>query len=59
MQVRGENLMSLLKSFTHSQELRNSSDRVLLKSQMSKTTDKKAVFFDFLGWFMVINSLNI
>lgn len=53
MQVRGENLMSLLMAFTNSSSLMNAKERAQLKNQTTGATEKRPVFFDFLGWFMV------
>lgn len=53
MQIRGENLMSLLRVFTNSSSLMNAKDRANMKTQKNGGTEMRPVFFDFLGWFMI------
>ncbi|KAM7251325.1 hypothetical protein ACFE04_023208 [Oxalis oulophora] len=53
MQARGENLFSILVTFTNSSKLQNASERVSFKAD---NNEDRAVFFDYLTWFMVIYS---
>eukprot|EP00250_Pteridium_aquilinum_P010242 c19238_g1_i1 orf=238-2940(+) len=53
MQIRGENLMRLLRAFTKSPRLMNARDRADLKNKTIAGMEKRPVFFDFLGWFMI------
>ncbi|KAH6555197.1 hypothetical protein KP509_1Z274600 [Ceratopteris richardii] len=59
MQIRGENLMALLKAFSGSSNLLNARDRAALKSEASVEVERRAVFFDFLGRFMIYYSFNM
>lgn len=58
MQARGENLVSVLKAFTNSSKLKN-----VLERESSATendySDERAVFFDYLTWFMVFYSKRV
>lgn len=58
MQIRGENLVSLLRVFSKSSSLMNARDRETFKAQRNNGTEKRPVFFDFLSWFMISYSLN-
>ncbi|KAJ8759086.1 hypothetical protein K2173_003324 [Erythroxylum novogranatense] len=53
MQARGENLFNVLKAFAKSSELRNAQDRKTLEASANNMPDDQAVFFDYLGQFMV------
>ncbi|GAV66496.1 Peptidase_M28 domain-containing protein [Cephalotus follicularis] len=56
MQARGENLFSLLNAFTNSSKLRNADERASLKFNTNDYDDERAIFFDYLTWFMVFYS---
>ncbi|KAF5746446.1 endoplasmic reticulum metallopeptidase 1 isoform X1 [Tripterygium wilfordii] len=56
MQARGENLFNILKGFTNSSELRNGNERTSIEVTTNEYKDEKAVFFDYLTWFMVFYS---
>ncbi|KAL5762411.1 hypothetical protein ACOSP7_018675 [Xanthoceras sorbifolium] len=58
LQVRGENLFSLLKAFSNSSELRNAHERESLAATAYGNKDEFDVFFDFLTWFMIFYSRN-
>lgn len=53
MQARGDNLVSVLKAFCNSSKLQNAHDRASLKATGIKNKDERAIFFDYLTWFMV------
>ncbi|KAI5070997.1 hypothetical protein GOP47_0013248 [Adiantum capillus-veneris] len=53
MQIRGENLMSLLRAFSSSSKLLNARDRAALQDKQTSEREKRPIFFDFLGWFMI------
>ncbi|KAK2636775.1 hypothetical protein Ddye_031567 [Dipteronia dyeriana] len=58
LQVRGENLFSILKAFCNSSELRNAHERESIESTAYGNKDERDVFFDFLTLFMVLYSRN-
>ncbi|MCO5554639.1 hypothetical protein L7F22_008172 [Adiantum nelumboides] len=58
MQIRGENLMGLLRAFSSSPQLLNARDRTALKVNQTLGREKRPIFFDFLGWFMITYSFN-
>lgn len=51
MQARGDNLFSVVKAFTNSSMLQNAHDRESLRHAANR--DDRAVFFDYLSWFLV------
>ena len=53
MQARGDNLLSILKAFTNSSMLRTAHERESLGATSNDYKDERAVFFDYLSWFMV------
>ena len=53
MQARGDNLLSLLKAFTNSSKLQSAREREYLEASINDYKDERAVFFDFLSWFIV------
>ncbi|KAB1225806.1 Endoplasmic reticulum metallopeptidase 1 [Morella rubra] len=53
IQARGENLFSMIKAFTNSSKLQNAHVRESFASAANKYTDERAVFFDYLTWFMI------
>lgn len=59
MQARGDNLFSLLKAFTSSSKLRNAQERKALKETSNDYKDERAIFFDYLSWFMVLENFMI
>lgn len=58
IQARGENLFSVIKAFTNSSKLRNSFERESLGAAGadSEYDNERAVFFDYLSWFLIIYS---
>ncbi|XP_027097684.2 endoplasmic reticulum metallopeptidase 1 [Coffea eugenioides] len=52
MQARGDNLFSVVKAFTNSSMLQNARERESLRHAANH--DERAVFFDYLSWFLVI-----
>ncbi|WCJ38750.1 Zn-dependent exopeptidases superfamily protein [Euphorbia peplus] len=59
MQARGDNLFSVLKAFTSSSKLRNAQERETLRETSDDYKDERAVFFDYLSWFMVFYSRSV
>lgn len=53
MQARGDNLFNVLKAFSNSSKLQNAHDRASFEATGIKNTDERAIFFDYLTWFMV------
>ncbi|KAK4765057.1 hypothetical protein SAY86_026147 [Trapa natans] len=53
IQARGENLVSLLKAFTNSPSLKTASERKAIAATSRKHEDDRAVFFDYLSWFLI------
>ncbi|KAL9225560.1 hypothetical protein vseg_001466 [Gypsophila vaccaria] len=53
IQARGDNLFSVVKAFASSPLLRNASERQFLKSSGQGPHDERAIFFDYMTWFMV------
>ncbi|KAJ4822548.1 hypothetical protein Tsubulata_050090 [Turnera subulata] len=53
MQARGENLFSILKAFTNSSNLRSAQEREFIGASSNEYKDGRAVFFDYLSWFMI------
>ncbi|XP_030496880.2 uncharacterized protein LOC115712690 isoform X1 [Cannabis sativa] len=51
IQARGENLFSVTKAFANSSELHNAHEREPHEVQSEKS--ERAVFFDYLTWFMI------
>ena len=51
MQARGDNLFSVVKAFTNSSMLQNARERESLRRVANR--DERAVFFDYLSWFLV------
>ncbi|KAK7319050.1 hypothetical protein RJT34_03760 [Clitoria ternatea] len=59
IQARGENLFSIIKTFTNSSKLQN-----IYQTNYSVVTadtfkDERAVFFDYLSWFMIFYSRRV
>ncbi|KMT07478.1 hypothetical protein BVRB_6g150960 isoform A [Beta vulgaris subsp. vulgaris] len=59
IQARGDNLFSVVKAFASSSMLRNASERQYLESSAQGTNDERAIFFDYMTWFMVYYPKNI
>ncbi|XP_062189440.1 uncharacterized protein LOC133892593 isoform X2 [Phragmites australis] len=57
IQARGENLFNLVKAFTNSMLLKE--NEISNKAAMDGIEDLRAVFFDYLTWFMVFYSRNV
>ncbi|XP_019150351.1 PREDICTED: endoplasmic reticulum metallopeptidase 1 isoform X1 [Ipomoea nil] len=53
LQARGDNLVSLIRAFTNSSELRNAHERKLHTASQHGLVDERAVFFDFFSWFLI------
>ncbi|KAG5236462.1 endoplasmic reticulum metallopeptidase [Salix suchowensis] len=53
MQARGDNLLSILKAFTNSSKLLNAREREYLEATTNDYKDERAIFFDYLSWFIV------
>ncbi|CAI0381132.1 unnamed protein product [Linum tenue] len=58
MQARGENFLSVLKGFTNSSKLRSAQERNSLEAA-NDYDDERAVFFDYLTWFLVLYSKRV
>ncbi|PSS26958.1 Endoplasmic reticulum metallopeptidase [Actinidia chinensis var. chinensis] len=56
IQARGENLFSLIKAFTNSSKLQNAFERESLGAATNESDDERAVFFDYLSWFLIFYS---
>ncbi|KAL6983889.1 hypothetical protein U1Q18_017261 [Sarracenia purpurea var. burkii] len=56
IQARGDNLFSLIKAFTNSSKLQNASERESLGAATNESKDERAIFFDYLSWFMIFYS---
>lgn len=53
IQARGENLFSIIKAFTNSPKLQNTYQTNSSEVTPSLFQDERAIFFDYLSWFMV------
>lgn len=53
IQARGENLFRIIKAFTNSSKLQNKYQTNYSEVRASLFNEERAVFFDFLSWFMV------
>ncbi|OMO88172.1 Peptidase M28 [Corchorus olitorius] len=58
MQARGENLYRTLKTFAESSKLKSAHERESLSSS-DDYNDDRAVFFDYLTWFMIFYSRRV
>lgn len=58
IQVRGENLFSVLKAFSNSSKLENVHERESLEATANENKDERAIFFDYLTFFIVRCSNN-
>ncbi|XP_022733852.1 endoplasmic reticulum metallopeptidase 1-like isoform X2 [Durio zibethinus] len=58
MQARGDNLYSTVKAFAESSKLKNAHERESL-GVSDDYNDERAVFFDYLTWFMIFYSRRI
>ncbi|WVZ21753.1 hypothetical protein V8G54_000297 [Vigna mungo] len=52
IQARGENLFSIIKTFTNSSKLQNTYQTNYSEVTVSTFNDERAVFFDYFSWFM-------
>ncbi|VFQ87629.1 unnamed protein product [Cuscuta campestris] len=59
MQLRGENLFSLIKAFSNSTELRNAHERKVHAASQQGLADDHAVYFDFFSWVLIIYSRKV
>jgi hypothetical protein len=57
IQARGENLFNLVKAFTNSMSLKE--NETSNKAAKDGIEDSRAVFFDYLTWFMVFYSRDV
>ncbi|XVF85249.1 hypothetical protein PTKIN_Ptkin17bG0102700 [Pterospermum kingtungense] len=58
IQARGDNLYSTVKAFVESSKLKNAHERESLNFS-DEYNDERAVFFDYLTWFMIFYSRRI
>ncbi|XP_050206682.1 uncharacterized protein LOC126656209 [Mercurialis annua] len=59
MQARGDNLLSILKAFTNSSKLQTAQERETLGAASIDYKDERAIFFDYLQWFMIFYSRRV
>ncbi|XP_057530899.1 uncharacterized protein LOC130809230 [Amaranthus tricolor] len=59
IQARGDNLFSVVKAFASSSMLRNTSERQSFESSTGNASEERAIFFDYMTWFMVYYPKNI
>ncbi|XP_048318520.1 uncharacterized protein LOC107428382 isoform X4 [Ziziphus jujuba] len=59
IQARGENLFSILKAFTNSSQLTNAHEKKFVKANANLHEGERAVFFDYLTFFMVYYSRRV
>ncbi|XP_060189203.1 uncharacterized protein LOC132618157 isoform X2 [Lycium barbarum] len=55
IQARGDNLLRIIKAFANSSYLQNAHER-RLKSAVNRSDNERAVFFDYLSWFLIYYS---
>ncbi|KAM3238457.1 hypothetical protein T459_12174 [Capsicum annuum] len=55
IQARGDNLFRIIKAFTSSSNLQNAHQR-RLRSAVNGSDNERAVFFDYLSWFLIYYS---
>uniref|UniRef100_A0A5B6ZB01 Putative endoplasmic reticulum metallopeptidase 1 n=1 Tax=Davidia involucrata TaxID=16924 RepID=A0A5B6ZB01_DAVIN len=56
IQARGDNLFSVIKAFTNSSKLQNAHEQGSLTANAKGSDDERAIFFDYLSWFMIFYS---
>ncbi|XP_027191959.1 uncharacterized protein [Cicer arietinum] len=59
IQARGENLFSIIKAFTNSSKLHNTYQTNYIEVRASLFEEERAVFFDYLSWFMIFYSKRV
>ncbi|XP_057419329.1 uncharacterized protein LOC130713574 [Lotus japonicus] len=59
IQARGENLFSIIKAFTNSPKLQNTYQTNYSEVTPSLVQDERAIFFDYLSWFMIFYSRRV
>ncbi|XP_027341973.1 endoplasmic reticulum metallopeptidase 1 isoform X2 [Abrus precatorius] len=59
IQARGENLFSMIKTFTNSSKLQNTYQTNSSEVTASTFKDERAVFFDYFSWFMIFYSRRV
>ncbi|XP_028772181.1 endoplasmic reticulum metallopeptidase 1 [Neltuma alba] len=59
IQARGDNLFSIIKAFVKSSKLRNIYQPNSSEVTASTYEDERAVFFDYLSWFMIFYSRKV
>ncbi|XP_050898371.1 uncharacterized protein LOC127105245 isoform X2 [Lathyrus oleraceus] len=59
IQARGENLFGIIKAFTNSSKLQNKYQTNYSEVRASLFNEERAVFFDFLSWFMIFYSKRV
>ncbi|CAJ1935659.1 unnamed protein product [Sphenostylis stenocarpa] len=52
IQARGENLFSIIKTFTNSSKLQNTYQTNYSEVTATTFVDERAIFFDYFSWFM-------
>jgi hypothetical protein len=57
IQARGENLFSIIKAFTDSSKLQNRYQTNFSEARASLFNEERAIFFDYLSWFMVCSEV--
>ncbi|KAE9454237.1 hypothetical protein C3L33_13862, partial [Rhododendron williamsianum] len=56
IQARGDNIFSIIKAFANSSELQTAFERESRGASTHKSDDERAVFFDYLSWFLILYS---
>lgn len=59
IQARGENLFSIIKAFTDSSKLQNRYQTNYSEVRASLFNEERAIFFDYLSWFMIFYSKRV
>ncbi|XP_057751017.1 uncharacterized protein LOC130969357 [Arachis stenosperma] len=59
MQVRGDNLIRIIKAFTNSSKLQNAYQKNSSEDSAGIFNDERAIFFDYLSWFMIFYSRRV
>ncbi|KAF7813617.1 endoplasmic reticulum metallopeptidase 1 isoform X1 [Senna tora] len=59
IQARGDNLISIIKAFVNSLELQNTHQTNSSEVTANISKDERAVFFDYLSWFMISYSRRV
>ncbi|KAI4343381.1 hypothetical protein L6164_010736 [Bauhinia variegata] len=59
IQARGDNFFSIIKAFTNSSKLQNIYQTNYSEITANMYKDERAVFFDYLSWFMIFYSRKV